>query len=315
MRGASPAWPGGLATTRGVRPDMRGTSLAAIPSRPPHQRRGESAAPSLGSGSVVPPLQAVLCAAPTACPAPDDFGASLIRPGWGPCPHRPGSPVVPTPAARVPGSPHMPSLLPRRVPVGRGSCGGPPGTGLPPTSTGSAPPRLSRGYTWVRCTLRPVRLRASLGDTLVRELSASGYPGHPRRGSPPSSHLGGLPSPRAGLPPASPTVSTAYGRCTVITVVWWDADRKGRRPRPGEARRRGMAGKGDGPGRSGATTRAPRRRAETAKFVRRQGSLSRIARVACCTMAGTLARPSIITSACSGTLCCWISSASRTTAR
>ena len=74
-------------------------------------------------------------------------------------------------------------------------------------------------------------------------------------------------------------------------------------------------GRGDGPGRSGATTRAPRRRAETAKFVRRQGSLSRIARVACCTMAGTLARPSIITSACSGTLCCWISSASRTTAR
>ena len=75
-RGASLAGPGGLATTKGVRPDMRGQSLAALPSRPPQQRRGESAAPSLGSGCVVPTLHAVLCAAPTACPAPDDVGLS-----------------------------------------------------------------------------------------------------------------------------------------------------------------------------------------------------------------------------------------------
>jgi hypothetical protein len=40
MRGASPAWPGGLATTRGVRLTMRGTSLAAIPSRPPPSAAG-----------------------------------------------------------------------------------------------------------------------------------------------------------------------------------------------------------------------------------------------------------------------------------
>ena len=40
--------------------------------------------------------------------------------------------------------------------------------------------------------------------------SASGYPGYPRRGSPPSSYPGALPAPEAGLPPASFRVSTAY---------------------------------------------------------------------------------------------------------
>ena len=69
-------------------------------------------------------------------------------------------------------------------------------TGHPPPSTGSAPSASSRGSTtWGRCSLRPVRLRASLGDTLVRELRASGYPGYPQGGSPPSSYLGGLPLP------------------------------------------------------------------------------------------------------------------------
>ncbi len=37
--------------------------------------------------------------------------------------------------------------------------------------------------------------------------------------TPPSSYLGALPTPRAGLPPASPTVSTAYGRCQVCQVA------------------------------------------------------------------------------------------------
>ena len=72
-----------------------GSSLTAILPRAPRRKRSESAAPSLGGGCVVLRLPAVLRAAPTAWPAPGGFGVGLIRQGWTPVAHRPGSPVVP----------------------------------------------------------------------------------------------------------------------------------------------------------------------------------------------------------------------------
>ena len=58
-----------------------GPSLMAIPSRGHRQRRSKSAAPSIGSGYVIPTLRAVVWAAPTARLPPDDFGARLLRLG------------------------------------------------------------------------------------------------------------------------------------------------------------------------------------------------------------------------------------------
>jgi hypothetical protein len=49
--------------------------------------------------------------------------------------------------------------------------------------------------------------------------------------TPPSSYLGGLPSPRAGLPPASPTVSTAYGRSILCLLAGCAAARRATKSR------------------------------------------------------------------------------------
>ena len=84
-------------------------------------------------------------------------GATLIRCGGllrSPGPALPWCPTTLS-AHAAPATPEGPG--------GPGSCGGPPGTGLPPTSTGSAPSVSYRGYTWVRCAVRPARLRAPPG--------------------------------------------------------------------------------------------------------------------------------------------------------
>ena len=62
---------------------------------------------------------------------------------------------VPLSAHAIPATPEGPDEP--------GSCGGSFDPGLPLTSTGSAPSVSSRGYRWVRCTLRPARLRAPRG--------------------------------------------------------------------------------------------------------------------------------------------------------
>ena len=59
MHGAIPAWRSGLAPTGTAPSTARGDSPKAIPARASRQGRSESAAPSLGSGYVVPTLQAV----------------------------------------------------------------------------------------------------------------------------------------------------------------------------------------------------------------------------------------------------------------
>jgi hypothetical protein len=93
-------------------------------------------------------------------------------------------------------------------PVWPGRCSGQSGTGLPPPLPGSAPSDIIyRGYGWVRCALQPAGLRPSLPGGLVRALSASGYPLHL-----PQATWATLPIPRAGLSPASLTVSTAFER-------------------------------------------------------------------------------------------------------
>ena len=84
------------------------------------------------------------------------------------------------------------------------SGGGHPSTGLPPRTTESTPSLSSRGYPWVRCTLRPARLRTSVG----RARQGTRCLGLPL--APPSNYPGALPAPGAGLPPASSRVSTAY---------------------------------------------------------------------------------------------------------
>jgi hypothetical protein len=120
-----------------------------------------------------------------------------------------GSPGVPTPAARVPGRPRMPSVLPRRAPDAPAAVLGtrapvfPPDNGVDALAglTGLHPGSLHA------TTCEVAHLRS---DALVRELGASGYPGDPQSGSPPSSYPGALPAPGAGLPPASPMASTAY---------------------------------------------------------------------------------------------------------
>jgi hypothetical protein len=109
MHGAIPAWRSGLATTDGPRTPTRGSSLTAIPSRGHRQRRGESTAPALGSGYVVPTLQAVLWAAPTPGTARLDFGRALYEPV-----ERLRSPCRVSRGARW-SCPRMPSLLPRRA--------------------------------------------------------------------------------------------------------------------------------------------------------------------------------------------------------
>ena len=113
MRGASPAWPGGLAATGETQERKRGVPASRqSPRRPPHQRQGESAAPSLGGGCVVLPLQTVLWATPTPDTAGRDFGSALYAPVEQAA-HRGGSPVVPPGAIPAchpcyPGGPPMP---------------------------------------------------------------------------------------------------------------------------------------------------------------------------------------------------------------
>jgi len=127
--------------------------------------RGESTAPSLGGGSVVLRLRAVLWAAPTAWRA-----RRRLRP-W------PYTPRLTSCAslARLSrgarwGYPRMPSLRPPEGLRWPGSSGGHQSTGLPPRTTASTPSMSSRGYPWVRCTLRPARLRAHLRERLSGNL-------------------------------------------------------------------------------------------------------------------------------------------------
>jgi len=111
MHGNGPAWHGDLAATGDTTPAARGSSLAAIPSRVPHQRRGESAAPSLGSGYVVPTLRAVLWAAPTAWAARRRLRRSPYTPRLDSC-----GPLARLSRGALWSCPRMPSLLPRRAP-------------------------------------------------------------------------------------------------------------------------------------------------------------------------------------------------------
>ena len=106
-----------------------------------------------------------------------------------------------------------------------GSGGDHRGTGLPPLVTGSTPSNRLRGYTWVRCTLRPARLRAPSG----RARQGTWWVGLPL--PPPSSYPGALPAPGAGLPPASSRVSTA---CYQVPV-----DSRAEPADPPDGRRRG----------------------------------------------------------------------------
>jgi hypothetical protein len=113
MHGASPARRDGLAPTGTALSTARGDSPKAIPARASRQGRSESAAPSLGSGYVVPTLQAVLWAAPTPGTARLDFGRALYEPV-----ERLRSPCRVSRGARW-SCPRMPSLLPRRAPGDR----------------------------------------------------------------------------------------------------------------------------------------------------------------------------------------------------
>ena len=111
--GIRPAWPSGLAATGETQERKRGVPASRqSPRRPPHQRQGESAAPSLGGGCVVLPLQTVLWATPTPDTAGRDFGSALYAPVEQAA-HRGGSPVVPPGAIPAchpcyPGGPPMP---------------------------------------------------------------------------------------------------------------------------------------------------------------------------------------------------------------
>jgi hypothetical protein len=51
----------------------------------------------------------------------------------------------------------------------------------------------SRGYTWVRCTLRPAGLRAHRCERSSGNSVLCVVPGYPQSGSPPSSYPGALP--------------------------------------------------------------------------------------------------------------------------
>ncbi len=72
--------------------------------------------------------------------------------------------------SRIPGTWYPLGLSPHAIPATPegpgcpGSGGGHPSTGLPPRTTESTPSLSYRGYTWVRCTLRPAGLRAHLGE-------------------------------------------------------------------------------------------------------------------------------------------------------
>ena len=103
--------------------------------------------------------------------------------------------------------PRMPSLLPRRA-----RCV--PAVGLDPATP--AFPQRPRGRRPRLCNEATPGFATRYGLRGCPLPSGSGRQGTQRFGlplAPPSSYLGGLPSPRAGLPPASHTVSTAYGRC------------------------------------------------------------------------------------------------------
>src|SRR5271169_5195274 len=102
----------------------------------------------------------------------------------------------------------MSPLLPRRVWSGQAVVGASPPSAFPLRSRGRHPQMLfneaTAGFA-ARCNLRGCAL--PLLGALVRELSASGYPLHL-----PQATWATLPIPRAGLSPASLTVSTAFER-------------------------------------------------------------------------------------------------------
>ncbi len=101
----------------------------------------------------------------------------------------------------------MSPLLPRRVWAGQAVVGASPPSAFPLRSRGRHPRMLDNGATAgfaARCNLRGCPLPCG---RVVRELSASGYPLHLPRAT-----WATLPIPRAGLPPASLTVSTAFER-------------------------------------------------------------------------------------------------------
>ena len=181
---------------RGVPPDTRGASLAAIPSRASHQRRGESAAPSLGGGSVVLCLQAVLWAAPTAWAARRRLRRSPSTPRLDSC-----GPLARLSRGAPWGCPRLPSLLPRRAPAAVVGTRAPvflPGQrSRRPRAVNGATPGFAARYGLRGCALPSAS--ACQGTRCFRLPVA-----------PPSSYPGALPAPGAGLPPASPMVSMAY---------------------------------------------------------------------------------------------------------
>ena len=128
-----------------------------------------------------------------------DFGGCLIRPGWPPVGHWPGSPVVPSEAVPAchpcyPGGPQM-TRQRRWSPKHRSSS---PDNGVDAlTEVNEATPGFAARYGLRGCA-RPCG-RARQGTRCL---------GLPL--APPSNYPGALPAPGAGLPPASSRVSTAY---------------------------------------------------------------------------------------------------------
>jgi hypothetical protein len=134
-------------------------------------------------------------------------GATLIRRGGTPGVHWTGSPVVPCATIRA---------CHPCYPGGSGRAGQlwglvrhRPSPNVHRVGTLSLVTRLRLGslHATACAVARP-------SGALVRELGALGYPAHL-----PQATWATLPTPRAGLPPASLTVSTACGRCQVKQVV------------------------------------------------------------------------------------------------
>jgi len=172
--GPRPAWHSGLAAT-GDTPEVRkrGHSLAAIPS---------GGLPVSGGVKVRPlPSTEVMLSSicqryyePLRLPGQPggDFGVCLIRPGWPPVGHWPGSPVVPPGAILAchpwyPGGPHV-TWQQWRSPGHRSS---PSGNGVDALTELT---RLHLGSLHATaCEVAHVH-----SNVLVRELGASGYPSH-----------------------------------------------------------------------------------------------------------------------------------------
>jgi len=138
---------------------------------------------------------------------PATSGSTLIRRGGTPVVHWTGSPVVPCEAVRAcrpcyPGGSGRAGQLYRLV-RHRPS----PNVHRVGTLTFVTRLRLGSLHATACAVARP-------SGALVRELGALGYPAHL-----PQATWATLPTPRAGLPPASLTVSTACGRSALTKLI------------------------------------------------------------------------------------------------